>query len=120
MSRFLVNNPNPNPRVIEQHAGLEEIDVYHMAFNIPVDHEGTLDVLKSFVGSLLQLSTNKGRLWRQENWQFLILSWNPIITLVTFSNNTKQRMCEYFSANSHIVLRRISSPHTKLLAARCE
>jgi hypothetical protein len=44
MSRFLVNNPNP--RVIEQHAGLEEIDVDHMAFNIPVDHEGTLDVLK--------------------------------------------------------------------------
>jgi hypothetical protein len=118
MSRFLVNNPNP--RVIEQHADLEEIDVDHMAFNIPVDHEGTLDVLKSFVGSSLQLSTNKGRLWRQENWQFLILSWNPIITLVAFSNDTKQCMCEYFSANGHIVLRRVSSPRTKLLAARCE
>jgi hypothetical protein len=29
-------------------------------------------------------------------------------------------MCEYFSANGHIVLRRVSSPRTKLLAARCE
>ena len=88
MSRFLV--PDPNPRI--------------MLFNIPVDHKQTLDVLKSFVGSSLQLVTNKGRLWRQEDWNYIILSWNPIITLVPFSNDTKQRLCNYFSANRHIVL----------------
>jgi hypothetical protein len=57
MSRFLV--PEPNPRVIEDHAALEEIYIDHMAFNIPVDHKQTLDVLKSFVGSSLQLATDK-------------------------------------------------------------
>jgi hypothetical protein len=60
MSRFLVNNPNP--RVMEQCAALDEIDVNHMAFNVPVDHEETLHVLQSFVGSSLQLSKHKGRL----------------------------------------------------------
>jgi hypothetical protein len=102
MSRFLVNNPNP--RVMEQCAALDEIDVNHMAFNVPVDHEETLHVLQSFVGSSLQLSKHKGRLWRQENWRYLILTWNPITTLASFSNDTKRRLCEYFSANGHIVL----------------
>ena len=75
-----------------------------MAFNVPVDNEQTLGVLQSFVGSSLQLSTHNGRLWRHEDWRYIVLTWNPIITLVSFSNQTKQQLCQYFSANGHIVL----------------
>ena len=34
----------------------------------------------------------------------LVLSWNPNITLVAFSNDTKRRLCDYYSVNGHIVL----------------
>ncbi|CAB4003151.1 Hypothetical predicted protein [Paramuricea clavata] len=102
MSRFLVDNPNP--RVFNERAALDEVDVDHMPFNIPVDHEETLAVLQSFVGSSLLLSTNKGRFWRHEDWRYVVLTWHPIITLIPFSVQTKVQLCQYFSANRHIVL----------------
>ena len=74
------------------------------AINLPVNDEETEDVLKSLVGNAVQLATDKGRLWHREHWNFLILAWNPIIILTTFSNVTKDHLCDYFSNNGHVVL----------------
>jgi hypothetical protein len=102
MSRFLV--AEDNPRVLADHPTIEEIDIDHMAINLPVNDEETEDVLKSLVGNAVQLATGKGRLWHREHWNFLILAWNPIIILTTFSNVTKDHLCNYFNNNGHVVL----------------
>jgi hypothetical protein len=50
------------------------------------------------------LSTKKGRHWHREAWNFIVLCWNPVIILAMLTNDIKDRMCNYLSANGHTVL----------------
>jgi hypothetical protein len=50
---------------------IEDLDIDHMAVNIPVNNESAENVLKSFMGNAVQLETDKGRLWHILNKIFL-------------------------------------------------
>ncbi|CAB3985186.1 death-inducer obliterator 1 [Paramuricea clavata] len=66
-----------NPRFLQRNVEEEDVDIDHLAINLPVDDERTEEVLKSFVGNAVNLGTRKGRTWHRETWNFLILAWNP-------------------------------------------
>jgi hypothetical protein len=78
--------------VVAENATIEDIDIDHVAFNIPIHHEKR------------QLSTEKERNWHCEAWNFLVICWNPVIILTMFSNELKGRLCNYFCANGHTIL----------------
>ena len=74
-----------------------------MAINIPVNNGSTKSDLKLLVGNTVTLATEKGRLWHRQQWNFLILCWNPFIILTMFSNIIKDQLCNFFN-NGHIVV----------------
>ena len=92
MSRSLV--AEANPQVVAENANIEEIDIDHVAFNVAIHHEETANAIDT-----VQLSTEKGRNWHHEAWNFLVICWNPVIILMLFSNGLKERLCNYFCAH---------------------
>jgi hypothetical protein len=102
MSRSLV--VDNNPQVVTENASIEDIDINHVVFNVALNHEEAANTINTFTGNIVQLSTDKGRSWRREAWNFLVICWNPAIILTLFSNALKQRLCNYFSAHGHVVL----------------
>ena len=89
MSRSLV--VEANPRVVSENATREEVDIDHVAINIPIGHEEAANTIKAFTGNTILLSTKRGRHWHREAWNFLVLCWNPIIilTMLTEKSNKK-------------------------------
>ena len=102
MSRSLV--AEANPQVVAENANIEEIDIDHVAFNVAIHHEEAANAINTFTGNTVQLSTEKGRNWHREAWNFLVICWNPVIILTLFSNGLKERLCNYFCAHGHTVL----------------
>ena len=102
MSRSLVTEANP--RVVTDNANMQEIDIDHVAINVPILHEDAANTINTFTGNTVMLSTKKGRHWHREAWNFIVLCWNPVIILTMLTNDIKQRLCNYFSANGHTVI----------------
>jgi ABC-type uncharacterized transport system substrate-binding protein len=57
MSRSLITEANP--QVIAQDATVEEVDIDHIAVNIPVNHDAMENVVKSFTATLCNLPPKK-------------------------------------------------------------
>jgi hypothetical protein len=70
-----------DPAVVRNIVHEEELDIDHVAINIPVGHDQTQELLTSLVGNTITLSTNKGRTWHREQWNFMALAWHPFIVL---------------------------------------
>jgi hypothetical protein len=102
MSRSLV--AEENPRVVSENATREEVDIDHVAINIPIGHEEAANTIKAFTGNTILLSTKRGRHWHREGWNFLVLCWNPVIILTMLTDDLKGRMCNFMSARGHVVL----------------
>ena len=59
---------------------------------------------QSLLGNSVMLATKKGRSWHPENWNFMILVWNPIIILTMLSNAVKENLCLFFTEEAeHII-----------------
>ncbi|CAB4007593.1 Hypothetical predicted protein [Paramuricea clavata] len=93
-----------NPRFLQRNVEEEDVDIDHLAINLPVDDERTEEVLKSFIGNAVNLGTRKGQTWHRETWNFLILAWNPCIILTMLCNVVRRQLCDYFSHHGHVVL----------------
>jgi hypothetical protein len=59
MSRSLVTEANP--RVVTDNANMQEIDIDHVAINVPILHEDAANTINTFTGNTVMLSTKKGR-----------------------------------------------------------
>ena len=57
MSHSLISEDNP--QVVAQDATVEEIDIDHVAINLPVNHDKMENVLKSFTGNTVELAQRR-------------------------------------------------------------
>jgi hypothetical protein len=100
MNNITIDDDDPTlPRV-----NVEDIDIDHIAINVLVAHERTGELLQSLLGNSVTLATKKGRSWHPENWNLMILVWNPFIILTVLSNVVKENLCCFFTDHGHVVL----------------
>jgi hypothetical protein len=96
--------PDLSPAGIYLPITREMLDIDMFAVNLPTNDPRTLATLIQFVGNTVMLSTARGRNWHQEAWDFMVLTYNPVITLTVNSQQVKEELCNFFSAKGHVVL----------------
>jgi hypothetical protein len=75
MNNITIDDEDPSLHQVN----VQDLDIDHIGGNVPVAHERTGEFLQSLLGNSVMLATKKGRSWHPENWNLMILVWNPFI-----------------------------------------